>query len=181
MFKLLQLNFYIDKQNIGIMKFVGVFSLLILLFSFNPHPLHLTVAEAHWKKESKSIEVAVKLFYDDFENALKQTQQQVFYLCPDSANEHIDFIDIYFRKEFQLTINEKIADFELIGYECEDELVFVYLEYTNISKIKSVKIRNTLLFESFLDQTNLVHFHMNDLSKTLLTQPKSLSTSIEYP
>ncbi|MDA9968293.1 hypothetical protein N9E62_03910, partial [Salibacteraceae bacterium] len=64
---------------------------------------------------------------------------------------------------------------------CEDELVFVYLEYTNISKIKSVKIRNTLLFESFLDQTNLVHFHMNDLSKTLLTHPKSPATSIEYP
>lgn len=146
--------------------------------AFKPHPLHLTVAEAHWKKESKSIEVSIKLFYDDFEKALKQINQQPIYLCPDSIADASDFIETYFRNEFKISINEKAASFKMVGYECENELVYVYLEYLNVPKVKSVQINNTLLFESFLDQSNLVHFHINGNSKTLLTQPKKPTSDL---
>jgi len=162
------------------MKLFGLLSILSVCFAFSPHPLHLTVAEAHWKKETKSLEISVKLFYDDFENALEEKNKNPVYLCPDSLNNQRDYIESYFRNEFQLTINEKIAGFEIVGYECESELVYVYLEYRNISKIKSIEINNTLLFESFLDQTNLMHLHINDISKTLLTQPSSPSAEVEF-
>jgi len=162
------------------MKLFGLMSILAICFAFVPHPLHLTVAEAHWKKESKSLEVSVKLFYDDFENALEEENQKPMYLCPDSLNTQREFIESYFRKEFKLNINEKLADFKMVGYECEDELVYVYLEYNNISKIKSLEINNTLLFESFLDQTNLLHLHINEISKTLLTEPKTPSSQVKF-
>lgn len=162
------------------MKLFGLLSILAICVAFVPHPLHLTVAEAHWKKESKSLEVSVKLFYDDFENALEEKNQKPIYLCPDSLSNQRDYIESYFRNEFQLTINEKIAGFEMVGYECENELLYVYLEYRNISKIKSIEINNTLLFESFLDQTNLVHLHINDISKTLLTEPKIPQAKVKF-
>lgn len=158
--------------------------LLVLVFagltsSFSPHPLHLTVSEAHYRKDKKTIEVSVKLFFDDFERALSSKEENAIYLCPDSANKHYYTVDQYFKENYSLKINNQLEEFELLGYECEKELVYVYLEFIDIKKVNSVSIDNKLLFDIFLDQTNLMHFHAYGESNTLLTQPKSPRNSIE--
>lgn len=173
-----------DKQKIVGMKLyltrwlIG--SVLYLIStSFAPHPLHLTVSEAHWKKASKSLEISVKLFYDDFEKSLTKQNNKPIYLCPDSNLSNAYEIEYYFNNHYVLTINGTERQPEFIGYECENELVYVYLEYKQIGKIKTLKLRNELLFDQFIDQTNLFHLHVPSGSKTLLNQIKMPISQIE--
>ncbi len=161
------------------LKLILLCALFGLLFSFAPHPLHLSVAEANWKKENKSLEVSLKLFFDDFEKALSAENNRPIFLCPDSTTEHQNIINNYFNKNLQLTVNQKTKHYNIIGYECENELVYVYLEYQDIGKIKSIILRNTLLFDTYLDQTNLFNLHVDGTDKTLLNQPKSPVVELE--
>ncbi len=161
-----------DKmKNTGIKLFLlGI--ILGLNTSFAPHPLHSSIAEAHWKKDRKVIEVSVELFFNDFETSLTQHHGRAIHLCPDNIGKHSKAIEAYFQEYFKLSVNERKRQFKLVGYECERDLAYVYLEYIGIKKLKKVTIENRLLFESFSDQTNTVHLHAKGESNTLLTHLK---------
>ena len=163
-----------NKSKNIVLRFIILMALVALHTSFtSPHPVHLTEAEAHWKKKERTLEISVKLFYNDLELSLMQPGGGPVYLCPDSANQHLDIVKQYFEQRFKLTVNDDKKQFELLGYECEDESVYVYLQYSGIKKIKNISLENTLLFDNFSDQTNLLHLHTNGISNTLLTKPKS--------
>ncbi len=166
-----------DKRSVQWMGFLMVIAFWFSLLAFMPHPLHLSVAEAHHNKEEKSLQVSVKLFFDDFESALTHKTGQSVFLCPDSSNSNYELVHEYFSERFNLSVNDKLINFDLLGYECENELVFVYLEYRNVAKIKTLSIQNELLFERFLDQTNLLHLYIEEERNTLLTKPKSIKAS----
>lgn len=162
-----------SKSKNIVFRFFMLVALVALHTSFAPHPVHVSEAEAHWKKSKKTLEISVKLFYNDLEQSLSQQEGQPIYLCPDSANNHHAVVKQYFENCFKLTVNDVKKQFKLVGYECENELVYVYLEYTGIKKIRSISLENTLLFDNLPDQTNLLHLHTKGVSNTLLTTAKT--------
>jgi len=165
--------------NFGL-RFIKLMALVVLHTSFTPpHPVHLTEAEAHWKKKERTLEISVKLFYNDLELSLRQASVEPVYLCPDSANQHLAKVKKYFEQCFKLMVNDEKRQFELLGYECENELVYVYLQYTGIKRIKNISLENTLLFDDFPDQTNLLNLHIKGISNTLLTKPKSTTARLD--
>jgi hypothetical protein len=64
-------------------------------------------------------------------------------------------------------VNGKDRPFDLIGFEREEEALWIYVEFKKCELPKKVELQNTILFEHLSDQTNIVHISVNSIKKSL--------------
>ena len=143
------------------------------LFATTFHPIHVSVTEVDYSKDEKSLQVAHKVFIDDFEKRLEELYQVELEIG--LAKEHSNcnqFIMKYLNDHFEMMVNGKQLKGNWVGKEIEGPAIWVYMEYPDIKKVKSIKVENRILLETFNDQKNLVHFNYNGDEKSLILQEK---------
>lgn len=153
-----------------------VFCLLLsamLFVSFKLHPYFLSVTEIEYQPQEKSIQIASKIFTDDFEDALSKEfniKMEISSTTEKKKNEAL--INLYFQKHLKLFLNGKQLQFELVGFEKQEEAIWTYLEVKNISALKTITVFNDLLYQIRQDQINIIHCKYNNERKShRLTYP----------
>ena len=144
------------------------------------HPIHIGVTEVEYKE--KSLQIAHKYFVEDFEDEVEETYNVRLQLG--TSKELVDankYIQKYLTEKFAVTLNGKPIEGKWIGKEVEGEAIWIYVEYEKIKKIKSIVIENRVLFDSFDDQKNLVHFKADGFKKSLLLNAKQENDIIQLP
>lgn len=140
------------------------------------HPYYLSVSELEWNKESKKCEVAVKLFTDDFEEALKQAGIPCD-LQKGKKSENNPRILTYLEKHLQVRANNTPIRFDILGYETDTEATWVYLEGTSPTPPVKIEITNDILYESKKEQVNIIHLKSGEERKSFrLVNPESQCT-----
>lgn len=133
------------------------------------HPIHVSVTQIDHNKEEKTLQVAHKVFVDDFEKRLEDLYNENLEIGLEK--EHADcnqFITKYLESHFKMIVNGKQLKGNWVGKELEGPAVWIYIEYPNVKKVKSIKVENRILFETFNDQKNLVHFNYNGIKRSLI-------------
>ncbi len=146
------------------------FFLFVSLFSITAfkHPFYLGVVDLKYNPSEKSIQGSVKLFTNDFENALKKIYKQPIDLINSGNKEAIKKIIIdYITKHFYLKVNGELKTISIIGYEKEEEAIFTYIEIKNCAIPKTIDVENNLLYDYLKDQMNIVHFELNGIKKSV--------------
>jgi hypothetical protein len=139
----------------------------------NLHPLHLATVEIEHNATDKTIEITCKTFWDDFQNILGKINKTTVDLSNDKDRENKNkWIFNYIKSNLQITIDGKLVSLSFVGFEQEDQVVFSYLEVSNIPSIKNVSITNTLMHDLFDDQVEIIHVIVNG---------KRQSTKLEFP
>lgn len=136
-------------------------TLIIAAFVFvlwAAHPFYLGVT--HFKHNSKTniLETSVKLFTNDLETSLKKfnNNNTVDLINGSNKDELNKLINNYLKQHLSVKVNNKPLFFDYIGYEIEKEATWVYIEYKKVKSIKTLEVENTLLYDSFDKQTNIV-------------------------
>lgn len=159
-----------DKAYYFVIKmFLIVLVLGICTANTPPHPLHVSITEAHYRSKTNQLELTVKFFYDDLERALKKSEGKAIPLCTDSNENASLFIKRYLNDRFVMQINDKDVTFEFIGIECKDDVLLTYLRYNNLSRIKKIALKNATITEVYPDQTNIFHYHHTSGIKSIIT------------
>jgi len=155
--------FEVDKD-IHIML---VIPMLLRFFAilFAAHPFHVSVCDAYYNEENKTVEVIHKLFFDDFSQALEAFHGQAVNL--NDVPTATPIVEQYLTKKFGVVINDKAKAYNIIGYEIDEGSVWVYLEIEKVKRIDEVVVYNTMLTELFDDQENLVHMKVSGKTKSL--------------
>lgn len=149
----------------------------LLLCFFLLHPYHVSVCEVVYSKESEAVQITHRIFLDDFEEALTEfTQLEDFVLLEDSLHSH-QAIEQYFRKNFSIVVNGAQSKYTYLGSEVEDDLVWCYLEVTNVASLESIEMVNTVLTEIFDDQKNLVHYKIGGEKKSFILTKSDVRAS----
>jgi len=126
------------------------------------------VVDLKYNPSEKSIQGSVKLFTNDFENALKKIYKQPIDLINSGNKEAIKKIIIdYITKHFYLKVNGELKTISIIGYEKEEEAIFTYIEIKNCAIPKTIDVENNLLYDYLKDQMNIVHFELNGIKKSV--------------
>lgn len=142
--------------------------ILIALFCTALHPFHISITDIEFDEEAKSIEIAQKIFTDDLQVALNAFSTEKTDLLDKSQKEANDLlIRKYLSDNIHIEINGKPTDFEFLGTQREGDATWCFMEIPKTKKLKSIKVKNTLLFEMFEDQMNLVHVKRNDEIKSM--------------
>ena len=150
------------------MKKIILLFLFIPLLSFNLHKIHVSLTNIVYKKESKTLQITTRLFIDDIENALQKKYHSTTELNTERELDNTDaLLQKYFQENFVLQLNDKNITLQFLGKEYDENIVYVYFEMKNIPDFKQLYLKNTLLFNIFDDQQNIVKIKKDKYQKTL--------------
>jgi hypothetical protein len=137
------------------------------------HPFHVSVTEVNHNATQKTLEISCKLFTDDFESILgKINKTKIDLINPVNLPAMDTMVKKYIISHLSITANGKPVGFSYLGYEHDKEAVFCYLEVSNVSAVSNLRIKNTLMYDLFEDQINIMHVIVGGNRK---------STKLNYP
>ena len=155
--------------------------LLISLVSFSIHPFHISVTDIEYDAEAKSVEIAQKIFMDDFEEVLSASGDRMVDLIDASQKDANDqLIEAYLLKNFSLTINGKPAVYQFLGTQIEDDAIWCFMEIPKTRKFKRIEVNSSVLIERFNDQLNLVHIKHEDKIRSMRLHVNNVSEIFSY-
>ncbi len=146
---------------------------IIPLLAFTMHKYYISLTKIEYKKESKSIQITMRIFIDDLQETINTTYNKDFELALPNESKKIDtIINNYLTGKFKIKINNIQKAYSYIGKEYENEVVYLYLEINNIESIKAIEIKNTVMMEIFPEQKNIIKLNINNTKKTFLLTTK---------
>ena len=147
-----------------------LFTILIPLVAFTSiHKFYVSVTLVEYVKEKQSVQIITRIFIDDLEDLLRKRYDENITLNTSKEEQSIDvYIGKYLKSKMQVNINGTPVSFTFIGKEYEDDIVYCYMEISDISSIDSFKITNQILFEVFNEQQNIVRTNINSKNKSFL-------------
>lgn len=159
---------------------VLILATFIFLCGFK-HPFYLGVTDLKFNVKEKALQGSVKLFINDLEGALKKANNKTIDLINVKNKEEITFIlSDYLKKHFALKVNGKACAYKLIGFEKEEEALWMYVEFEKSDIPKKVEIENTLLYDHLKEQMNITHIEVNNTKKSLKTNNPEKTLQFEF-
>ena len=147
--------------------------LIIPLLSFTLHKYYLSLTKIDYVKESKSIQITMRIFIDDLESTLNKINNKSFELDTKTELEDANiYIEKYLLKQFEVNINGSLKNYKYLGKKYENDVVFLFAEIENISVIKSIEIKNRILIDDFPEQQNIIKLNINNNKKSFILTSK---------
>jgi hypothetical protein len=101
--------------------------------------------------------VSVKLFRDDLQLAIQHETGKIVDLRSIDDKSEEEIIKIYIFERFKILLDKKeVLEISYTGYEVNEDAVWMFFKAENPGKMKSLRLENSLLVETFHDQTNLI-------------------------
>lgn len=139
------------------------------------HPFYVSVTEINHNATDKTLEISCKIFTEDLENALnKRSKVKVDLSNPKNKEEVTKLLGEYIAAHLQLRVNGGAAlKLEILGFEHENEAVWTYLQVSNIPAVKRMDVNDSILYDSYEEQINLLHVTVGGNRKsTKLNNPE---------
>lgn len=156
------------KFKFGLLRTAGVF-IVLSLFAFHyslstfhyslstvqAHRYHTTLARIDHNEKEKILEISVQVFTHDLVPALEQKARKRIDL--EKTPEVDKMIQDYFAENFVLKNKSgETRKLNWVGKELEVDSVWLYFEVPWHEDFQGANLQNTLFFEAFPEQTNLV-------------------------
>lgn len=150
-------------------QLILVIFLLPIILSTSLHKFYVSVMEVEYVKEKKSVQMISRIFVDDLENAVRLRYDNNLTLSTKNESKEVNqYLERYLKDKIEVWINGESVEFKFIGKEYDNDIVFCYLEIPNVQNIRSFEISNTLLFDTFDEQQNIVKIKMNGKNKSFI-------------
>ncbi len=147
------------------------------------HPIHTSTAEADYNRESKQLEVSLRVFADDFETALGDLAGKKISLEKTPRAELDALTRAYLIEHFiVLTRDGTLAAQRLIGRELKDAAneLWLYFELALPPGVDGARIDYTVLRERFPDQLNSLRVRDGPRQMTLVFLPRQREQTIRF-
>lgn len=148
---------------------------IVFLFLSFFHPFYVSVTEINHNAKNKTLEVSVKIFFDDLEAHIQKENSLSFDIIqPTDKAKTNQLIAAYLQKHLRLSINNKSVSLKYLGYEIQEDAAWCYLEIANINKISTLSINNNILYDLHKEQVNMLNVTVNQKRQSYkLDAPKS--------
>jgi hypothetical protein len=153
------------------MNFIKVTLLVIVfpLFLSVPHKYYVSVTQIEYVEKKKSVQIISRIDVDDLEFALQERfDKNIDLTTIDEKSAVDDYIKRYLLQKFKIKINTKEVTFNFVGKDYENDQVVCYLEIEGVIAINTIEISNTVLFDLFPKQKNMVKSKINSKVNNLI-------------
>lgn len=152
---------------ISFTSFSSIASIALLVIGL--HPLHVSVTEIEHDEKDKRLEVMMRVFIDDLELTLRNNlnKQDLDLLDLKDGLTVDQLMNDYLKNRLKITVDSKPQQITLLGHEREGEAFIFYIEVSNIKKLKTIQVYNSIITETHDDQSNLVHVTVKGTVKSL--------------
>ncbi len=136
-----------------------IICLQLLLFVPNTpaHDFYYGHCTIDYYTDSQSIGVSLNLDIENLEEVLEaQGTGRLFLGEKNEAPLVEEYLNRYLHDHFNLEVNGKPAAFEYLGKDPKIDVLWCFLEVTDVPSLSSLKVENTLLFDRFDIQTHIL-------------------------
>ena len=122
------------------------------------HPFYISMTDIVYKPNSKTLQVSVRIFTDDFEKTLRKNCNCKVDLSQSGSKAVMNtLVQQYILQHLAIQVNGKPATLTYKGYAKEEESTWSYFEATNLNTPKKISITNSLLHDYKEEQINMLH------------------------
>lgn len=160
---------------------IPIFTLFSLHLTTDKHDFHSSITNAHFNSKNQSLEVSIKLFTQDLETALERLHKPDLKIGSHNEYDQTDnYIKQYIEDNFQITTSGQKHPIVYIGKEVEAEVVYLYFEIQKFPEKSKIRVTNTIFFELFDDQNNIVNVDINRISKSAFITKQNPTKTINF-
>jgi len=152
--------------------------ILVFYCLISAHPVHVSLTSVTQDRESDSLKVSFRMYYDDFQLDFRQ-----FYpgFVPGSGNDSLNYdsgmLQDFFNNRVNISTNGRIMPGRLTGFSINEYEIQMELVYPSLRKIKKIMIVNQILTKIYSDQANMVYLKILDYenaAKLTVEEPEVL-------
>ncbi|UKM65165.1 hypothetical protein GSB9_01727 [Flavobacteriaceae bacterium GSB9] len=154
------------------MKRFILFSILVFSFAFaEAHPIKMTTGRIFYDNDQQKSFLLINFFTDDLAKHLAELYHTP--INEDNITEQSNremFMD-YFRKKFSIYEGAKEVSCKTVYMKHSDDNVLqvkFILNNFNIKSKEDIKVINTLMFDAFDNQSNIIHFELKPQKEIVL-------------
>ena len=149
--------------------------------AFTAHKYYVSMTKIKYVKEERSVQITMRFFIDDIEKTLNNRFKKDFKLATDEESKVSDkFLNLYIHQKFEIKLNNQLAEYTYLGKEYKNDVVFFYLESTEIDTINSIEVKNRMLLETFEEQQNFIKLYMNNEIKTMVLMKENDKEMLKF-
>ncbi len=157
----------------GLISFVG-------LSSLDYHKFYVSIYQINFNQKDKRLEITSRIFIDDLNNMLFLKYNKKTHISEkEETKEDIELMKKYVSENFLIKVNGVSKPINYLSYELEANVLICYFNIKDISKIKSLEVQNTALFELNLEQQNIIQTTIYNIKKSLLLTPNNTKDTIK--
>jgi hypothetical protein len=152
-----------------------------MLMSAAAHKFYVAVFQMDYVPQKKVVQMTARIFVDDLEAALTKKYNKKLYI----GQKHEiagadDFLQKYLAEKITVKVNGSTRTLKFIGKEPEDDVLICYYTLPAEGNIKTLDVKNTVLFDLFADQQNIIHTNINRNKKSLLLTNDKQEGTLDY-
>ncbi len=140
------------------------FTVLVALFLISTsvaHKYYVSVTQIEYVSEKSSLQIITRIDVDDLELTLQERYDKSIDLTTLNEKPTVDdYLIKYLKAKLNIKVNSKNINFTFLGKKYDNDQVVCYLEATDIKDIKSIEVKNTVLFDNFPEQKNVLKITM---------------------
>ncbi|MBS1572111.1 MAG: M penetrans family 1 protein [Bacteroidetes bacterium] len=140
---------------------LGLLVGLLTLFSFTALDFFSSMTKVDYLDGSKTLKFTTKMNTNHISEAIK--------INPNTAGFDAE-VKKYVNANFDVFVNGSNKNLTFTGSQVNGESVWVYFEANDVSDISTLKIKNSILLNSFPKQVNIVNIAYKGNQKTMTFQ-----------
>ncbi|HEX8350587.1 MAG TPA: DUF6702 family protein [Hymenobacter sp.] len=133
------------------------------------HAYHASIMELHYNPTKQQLEVALKVFTDDFEKALSTGQPRSVSLEQSPKPQVTTLVTALLRRSILVgTKPGEALPMQFVGIQKETDAHWLYFTVKLSKPATTIYLRHKLLLDTFPDQMNIVNVEANGKKQSAL-------------
>jgi hypothetical protein len=162
------------------MKKILLYTLIGITFlaatSFGIHKFYVSIYQIKYAPEKKMLQITSRIFIDDLNEVLyKKYNKKTFLGESNESPEDIVLMKKYILENFSLKVNGQQKNINYLSNELEGNVLICYYNIKEISKIKTLEVKNTALLELNSEQQNIMQSNIYGEKQSLLLSEGTIS------
>jgi hypothetical protein len=150
--------------------------IFLTLSSFGVHKFYVSIYQINYASDKKMLQITSRLFVDDVNAVLyKKFGKKTFLGEKNESQEDVNLMKKYILDNFSLKVNGEFKTINYLSKEMEGNVIICYYNIKDISKIKSLEVKNSALIELNSEQQNIIQSTIYGEKQSLLLTEETLS------
>jgi hypothetical protein len=150
-----------------LIAFIGI--LFCSFSAFEVHKFYMAIFQVNYAPEKKMLQITSRIFMDDLNIAIeKKYGKKAFLGTEKESNEDITNLKKYFIENLVFKVNGQLKPLTFLSKEVEGDVLICYCRVSDVAKLQSAEITNTVLTHWNSEQQNILHCTAFGEKKTVL-------------
>jgi uncharacterized protein DUF6702 len=127
----------------------------------NSHKIHVSVTNLEFSRPRQTVEIVIRVFSDDLENALSRRANRAVKIDPATAGKDrqvVELVMAYLRSSFELKNKAgRTVALSWNGIEGQPDMFWIFVKGRAPGGLEGAQLRNKIFCELFDDQVNIVN------------------------